>query len=171
MNHRPRSIVFACLCLLILAGCGFHPRGELRVPADIGPVRIVSGDPYSPLALALSRALTRAHAAPADASDASAGAASLHIVSEAWNQQPLSINVHAQATEYDVTYVVKYEFTAADGKSIAPVREVRIERNFSYNASNALGSAQEQQTIREEMQRDMAAAIMRQLDIILRKLH
>lgn len=157
-----------CIGVFALAGCGFHPRGEMVVPADLGPVQVVAGDPYNPLGLALSRALARAHVTPSDAAAVIGKSASLHIVSETWDQQPLSINVHAQATEYYLTYVVKFEFTAADGKALVPVQEVRLERDFRYAATNALGSAQEQQTIREEMQRDMAATIMRRLDIALR---
>lgn len=168
MTQCRRWIVFASAIALVLAGCGFHPRGDLVLPANIGPVQVVGGDPYDPLALALARALSRAHVAAADAAAPAAKAASLRIVSQAWNQQPLSINAHAQATEYAITYVVKYEFDGADGKVIEPTQELRVERDFRYAVTNALGSAQEQQTLREEMQRDMAAAILRRLDIALR---
>lgn len=166
MNLRSTSFPFACIAVLMLAGCGFHPRGAMLVPDSVGPVKVIGSDPYSPLTLALSRALTQAHAQPAI--DPHARAATLRIVSEAWDQQPLTINVHAQATEYYVTYVVKFSFTTAAGKDIEPLQEARLQRDYAYDVANALGAAQEQQTIHEEMQRDMAAVIMRRIDIALR---
>ncbi|MBS0193239.1 MAG: hypothetical protein JSR34_03270 [Proteobacteria bacterium] len=166
MPMRRICLVLACIAALVLAGCGFHPRGALVVPDSVGPVKVIGSDPYSPLTLTLSHALTRAHAQPA--TDPKAPSATLRIVSETWDQQPLTINAHAQATEYYVTYVVKFAFTAADGKDIEPLQEVRLQRDYAYDIANALGAAQEQQTIREEMQHDMAAAIMRRIGIALR---
>lgn len=187
MKHRPLSLVFAFACVLALGkkpsrllvafacagvlalgGCGFHPRGELVVPLDLGPVRVVTGDPYSPLGESLSRALTNAHVQAADTADAKGKVATLRIVNENWGQVPLSVDAHAQATEYLITYVVKFSFTAADGHDIEPVQEARIERDFQYDVAHALGSSSEQDTIRQEMQRDMAATIMRRIDIALR---
>ncbi|HEY2344379.1 MAG TPA: LPS assembly lipoprotein LptE [Xanthomonadaceae bacterium] len=168
MKRSRLLFALACASAIALSGCGFHPRAELVVPPELGPVKVVTGDPYSPLGESLSRALTHAHAQAADATDAKARVATLHIVHEEWTQVPLSVNAHAQATEYIITYVVKFSFTAADGTDIEPVQEARIERDFEYDVTHALGSASEQDTIRQEMQRDMAATIMRRIGIALR---
>ena len=47
-------------CALALAGCGFHPRAQLALPATLGPVVVQTADPYSPLGLELSSTLERA---------------------------------------------------------------------------------------------------------------
>ncbi len=168
MMLRRLLVTFACLCSVALAGCGFHPRAELAIPDGLGPVRVVAGDPYSPLGQQLSRALTRAHAQPADPANLSDKAAVLRIVGESWEEAPLSIDSHAHAHEYYVTYVVKFSFTAADGKDIEPVQEARLQRNYEFDIDHSLGSSQESATIHEEMQRDMAATIMRRIGIALR---
>ena len=64
--------------------------------------------------------------------------------------------------------MVKFSFTAADGTDIEPLQEARLERNYEFDISHALGSGQEPDTIHEEMQRDMAATIMRRIGIALR---
>ena len=90
------------LAALMLAGCGFHPRAELALPPDLGPVKVVASDPYSPLGDGLSRVRTRAGAKPApkamraSAVPAVAGCvdakvATLRVVSEAWSELPLSV--------------------------------------------------------------------------------
>ena len=70
--------------------------------------------------------------------------------------------------EFYITYVVKFSFTAADNTDVSALQEARLQRNFQYDDSHALGASQEQTTIREEMQRDMAASIMRRVGIALR---
>jgi LPS-assembly lipoprotein len=166
MTLRRMSLPFACICLLVLAACGFHPRGELMVPASLGPVKVVSSDPYSPLGDSLARVLTRAGVAPAAATDSKV--ATLRIVSETWVSSPLSVSAFAQIREYIITYTVKYSFTAADNTDVIPLQEQKLQRDFVYADSHALGSAVEQTTIREEMQRDMTAMIIRQLGVVLR---
>ena len=166
MTQRRILLLSICLSVLILAGCGFHPRAEIAVPADLGPVKVVGSDPYSPLADSLSHALTRANAQPAGIADAHV--ATLRVVSESWNEGPLSVDSFSHVREYIITYTVKFAFVAADNTDIAPLQEVKLQRDYTYDDSHALGASQEQSTIREEMQRDMAASIIRRIGIALR---
>lgn len=78
-----KNFLLAAIFSVALAGCGFQLRDPLTLPADLGPVRVVSADPYSPLAESLSQALTRIGATPAD-EDATTGVATLEIISERW---------------------------------------------------------------------------------------
>ncbi|HTD29104.1 MAG TPA: LPS assembly lipoprotein LptE [Xanthomonadaceae bacterium] len=166
MTLRRISILLACICLLALAGCGFHPRGELEIPPNLGPVRVVASDPYSPLGDSLSRALTRAGAKPALATDTKV--ATLRIVSETWGGAALSVNAHAQVTEFYMTYAVKFSFTAADDTDVSALQEVKLQRDYTYDINHALGAAQEQGTLHDELQRDMAATILRRIGIAMR---
>ncbi len=166
MTLRRIPLLFACICALMLAGCGFHPRAELALPSDLGPVKVVASDPYSPLGDSLSRTLTRAGATPAAASDPKV--ATLRVVSETWAEGPLSIDSLSHVREYIVTYTVKFSFAAADNSDLVPLQEVHLQRDYTYDDSHALGASEEQSTIREEMQRDMAASIIRRIGIALR---
>jgi LPS-assembly lipoprotein len=189
MTLRRILLPTICLSAFVLAGCGFHPRAELVMPADLGPVRVVGGDPYSPLADSLSRALTRANAQPASsqacnptpaatpaagsAISAAAGCtdtkvATLRVVSEVWSEGPLTVDSFSHVREYIITYTVKFAFVAADNTDITPLQDIKLQRDYTYDDSHALGASQEQSTIREEMQRDMAASIMRSIGIALR---
>jgi LPS-assembly lipoprotein len=160
------SIAFALT--LMLAGCGFHPRSELVIPPSLGPMKVISADPNSILAENLSRALTKAHVQPADPT--ATKFASLRILGESWRQDPLSVDAFAHIYEYMITYTVTFAFTTADGTDLLPAQQVKLQRDFQYDDSHALGSGPEQDTIRLEMQRDMAANIFRSLDIVLRRM-
>ena len=183
-THSLRLLPCGAL-LALLAGCGFHPRGELQLPPNLGPVKVQASDPYSPLADSLARALERAGATSVingDAGDAKTGKvrttvsqtvvssnlATLRIAGEVFKEGPLSVDNLSRVREYVLTYVVNVEFTAADGSVLVPLQEVKLQRDYTYDVTHALGSASEQGTIRDEMQRDMAASILRRIGIALR---
>jgi len=158
--------LLSCAALLaLLAACGFHPRGELALPPDLGPVKVQASDPYSPLSDSLARALARAGA---PAAEADTKVATLRIAGETFSEGPLSVDNFSHVREYVINYVVSFEFTAADGSVLVPLQAVKLQRDFTYDDTHALGSAAEQGTIREEMQRDMAASILRRIGIALR---
>ena len=47
-----KRLRLAVLAALVLAcgACGFHLRNAITIPTELGPVRVVAPDPYSPLA-------------------------------------------------------------------------------------------------------------------------
>ncbi|MFN7184491.1 MAG: hypothetical protein ACK4MZ_09970, partial [Thermomonas haemolytica] len=63
MNARLAVLVLSVAAQL--AGCGFHLRNALNLPANLGPVRVVTADRYSPLGDLLADGLRRAGAQPA----------------------------------------------------------------------------------------------------------
>ena len=46
MTRRLASLAIAAA---LLSGCGFHLRNALNLPENLGPVRVLASDPYSPL--------------------------------------------------------------------------------------------------------------------------
>ncbi|MGX5671880.1 hypothetical protein [Thermomonas fusca] len=57
-----RRLAILALSAALLSGCGFHLRNALNLPADLGPVRVLAADRYSPLGDMLSEGLQRAGA-------------------------------------------------------------------------------------------------------------
>src|SRR5687768_6771708 len=98
---------------LALASCGFHLRDALLLPGDLGPLRVVSQDPYSPLGQSLSEALGRAGATPA-AEGVVDDVATLQIRSERWESTPLSVDQFGRAQEYSLRYAVVFRLLRAD---------------------------------------------------------
>src|SRR3546814_14108091 len=88
------------IAILVLAlgltACGFHLRGALTLPPDLGPVRVIAKDPYSPLAESLSVALEQAGATPA-AEDEADHVAPMRIPPEQWGCTPITIRKFRRA--------------------------------------------------------------------------
>lgn len=157
------AVLFACL----LPACGFQLRDAVALPADLGPLRVVSRDPYSPLAESLSQALTRAGAeVPVEGSKDDV--ATLQIVSEAWRSTPLSVDAFGRAQEYTLHYAVFFAMKHADGSVIVPQQGVELSRDYVSSPTSSIGTASEQELLANEMRREMVASILRRIDAVAR---
>jgi LPS-assembly lipoprotein len=159
-----RLLVLVCL-VAMLASCGFRPRASLSAAGELGPVKVQSADPYSPLAQGMATALARAGARPAVDGQPSA---TLKLVSEAFSTRPLALDNRAQVLEYEIRYVVKFELVDAAGAVKVPAQEVVLAREFTYDSAATAGSPAEQALLQRELGTQMQAAILRRLDAVLR---
>jgi outer membrane lipopolysaccharide assembly protein LptE/RlpB len=159
-----RLLVLVCL-LAALSACGFRPRASLALAEDIGPVKVVTADPYSAMAQGLSVALERAGALPAVPDQPSA---TLQVRSESMTTRPLSVDATARVREYETRYELRFDLTAADGTTLVPEQAIVLRREYIYDAQDQTGSPAEQELIQDELRRDMQAAILRRLDAALR---
>lgn len=164
--HRPLlKIVLLATLLALTAGCGFHPRNTLALADELGPVKVVTVDPYSPLAYGLATALDRAGATAAVEGQPSA---TLQVRSERLDTRPLSVDRRAQVREYESRYIVKFELLDAAGEQLVPLQEIALTREYVYDSLSPAGSPAEQELLKSELRRDMQAAILRRIDVVLR---
>lgn len=162
-----RRLLFTVLSAAALSACGFHPRAMIDLPATLGPVTVVeSTDSFSPLGLELANALTRAGATAAVSGQPSA---SLKITAENWQTAPLSVDQFAQVREYVTRYKVSFALQSADGKPLIEPQDIELSREYTYDQNASAGSPAEQELIQRELRRDMEAAILRRLDVALRR--
>jgi len=153
------------LCALALSGCGFHPRAQVQFPASLGPVVVQTADPYSPLGLELTQTLERAGMSGAPAG---APSAALKITDENWNTKPLSVDELARVREYITRYRVTFALLDAEGHFLVEAQTIELSREYTYDITASAGSPAEQELIQRELRRDMQAAILRRLDVVLR---
>jgi len=157
-----RPLVLVVLALALTA-CGFHLRDALLLPQDLGPLRVVSPDPYSPLAQSLSEALARAGAKPA-AEGATGDVATLRVVSERWGNTPLSVDQFGRAQEYTLRYAVIFRLNRADGSDLVPQQAIELSRDYIFVPTNASGAEGEREILTKELRREMVASILRRID-------
>lgn len=159
--------VLALLLVLALSACGFRLRDALLLPPDLGPLRVQSPDPYSPLAGSLSAALARAGATPA-AAGATGGVATLAILSEKWGNTPLSVDAFGRAQEFTLRYAVFFRMTRADGSVLVPVQAQELSRDYVSVATRSAGTDSEREILANELRREMVSSILRRIDAAAR---
>jgi LPS-assembly lipoprotein len=157
----------ACLLALLalLAGCGFHLRNAIEIPAELGGFRVVAPDPYSPLAESLATAMERAGAQAQ--TDATQPATTLQIVSERWGNTPISIDELGRAQEFSLRYAVVFTLVDQAGAVLVPRQAVELSRDYVATPNDAVGATSEQELLAREMRRDMGTAILRRIGAAL----
>lgn len=150
------------LLVLALSACGFQLRDALTLPEDMDPVKVVSSSRYSPLADRLEQSLARAGATPAtsDVSDP----AVLRIKAERWGDTPLSIDARGRAQEFSLRYAVVFEMRNGDDSVLVPEQNIELSRDYISVPNNSIGTEGEREILVRELQREMAAAILRRID-------
>lgn len=150
------------LCLL-LAGCGFQLRRELQLPANLQGLQVQTPDRYGLLQRDLERALQRAGAVPAADSKAQ-----LRVPTAVIEQRPLSIGGTGRVQEYVIEYRAEFELIDAAGVTLIPLQMITLERDYSFDTAQSLGSPAEEAILRQELESAMAEAILRRVDAVLR---
>ena len=168
---RPATAVLLALLLSLLAGCGFHLRDALLLPADLGPLRVVARDADSPLVLGLRDALRRAGATvvdPAAAVPAGEDDATLRIVSERWGDTPISIDQFGRSQEFTLRYAVIFRLQRADGTDLVPQQAIELARDYVSVPTQSIGTEGEREILAREMRREMVTSILRRIDAVSR---
>ena len=166
MTRLPLQRVSVILLLtLVLSACGFHLRGKIALPADLGPVLVTSTTPYSPLAQAVADGLRSSGAVAA--AEGATGVASLQILSERWGDLPISIDEFGRAQEFSLRYAAVFTFLRADGSELVPQQVVELSRDYVSLPEDATGTTTERETLADELRREMAAAILRRVDGVI----
>ncbi|MFL6586781.1 MAG: LPS assembly lipoprotein LptE [Luteimonas sp.] len=164
---RPVFLPLALVALVLtLSACGFHLRNALTLPPNLGPVDIVSSDPYSRLARSVERALAAAGAEIADP-DAT-GVATLNIQSERWAALPASLDAQGRAQEYTLRYAVVFSMRDADGRDIVPQQAIELARDYLSPPTDSIGADSERELLSRELEREMTASIIRRIDAVFR---
>ncbi len=150
-----------------LAGCGFHMRNKLMLPADTAAVKVVSTAPYSELVKLLRRGLQASGAQLAD-SDSTEPAAQLQVISERWGDLPIAIDAQGRAQEYSLRYAVIFIFRREDGSELVPQQVIELSRDYVSPPTDATGTTTEREILADELRREMSASIMRRIDSVVR---
>jgi len=146
---------------LALAGCGFHLREQAQLPASLARLHIEIADPGNLLYRDLPDALTRAGAKVEDA--AGSGIATLRIPVSSLAPEALSVGASARVREYTMRYKVEIEAADADGKAVLPRQSIELSRDYTFDETQVLGVAAQEDELRKQLQRDMVQAILRRL--------
>ena len=143
----------------VLAGCGFHLRGEANYTFQ----SIYVNAPGAPT---LGAELRRALAATGSArlvTDAKDAQVILDIPLVADDKEVLTLSGGGSVREYLLIKRVQFRLHDADGNEWLPPGEIALRRTFTFNESEALARETEEQRLLREMQTDAVQQLVRRL--------
>ena len=158
----PIRLMLALTLATLVAGCGFHLRGKIDLPAHLSTYFVKGTD--AELRAQLEDALVFSGADIVD--DETLADAVLDLIDIAFLRQVRSLDNRGLATGYELTYSVKFEMHEAEGKVLLEESAISLSRALAFDGTQILQVENEQQFLREDMQREMAQRILQRLATI-----
>ncbi|ULU24847.1 LPS assembly lipoprotein LptE [Dyella terrae] len=148
------------MSVLSLAACGFHLRQNVALPPAMQHVHVTVNNNNN-----LLRGLERTLAASGITVEEKAGVdiAELNVPAAYFSTDTLTVNGAARVTEYTVRYQVQFEVHDGAGQPLVPRQRIDLQRDFSYDPTNTIGTSAQVEAIQGSLNDDMVTAILLRL--------
>ena len=151
-------ILLLMACCVALAGCGFHLRGKVGLLPAMQTTYIAAPDRAGDLVRELERLLRANEVNLVD--DAAAAGAVLELTSERMERIVQSVGARARVREFALEYDVSFRVVRPDGEVLVPVQALQMVRDYTFDQDQVLGTTAEEELIKRDLRRAMAARIV-----------
>jgi len=153
-------VIAATAISLFLAACGFQLRGEANVPAEMSRTYIATNDNYSLFYRNLRDELKSVGVEVVDLPGDSTAVFS--ILRDYTDQRVLSVSARNVPREFEVFYTVSYSVDSGEQSIMAP-QSMTLTRDYTYDETQVLGKAREEELLRRAIVDDLVRLILKQL--------
>lgn len=161
--QRPVRAAALLSVLLAFGGCGFHLQGAGSLPPAMAQTYVDSARPHSDFLLILTDVLRQRGAdvltAPNDT------AAVLDITADDTGQRVLSVSARNIPREYEVYYSVTFSLKVG-GQSLIKGETLVVTRSYTYDETQVLAKAAEEEVLRHSLAEDLARRVVRRIEAI-----
>jgi LPS-assembly lipoprotein len=162
LRPHPSSLIPLLSAALLLAACGFHPRGAATLPFETLYIEAPKGSLF---ATQLRRVIgtgsrTRIAATPAEAD------ATLHVLNELREKEILSLSAGGRVREFQLRYRLQYQLFDRQKKLITEPGEIILRRDYSFNDQEQLSKESEDALLYRDMQNDAVQQLVRRLQAV-----
>jgi len=147
---------------VLVSGCGFQLRGTANLPEEMATTWVRVEDPTSAFARELELLLRGNDVVLADGPGE--GVAGLHILRERITRRALTISEDARVREFELVFDLRFRLVGPSGDTLLGPESLRLRRDFQFDEQEILGAATEEEMMREELRRSMAASLIRRLE-------
>jgi LPS-assembly lipoprotein len=154
-------IVAVGLVALLVAGCGFHLRGEMPGTAESKTLFLTGLSNrtsfYGDLVQVLGYSGGILAAAPAKAG------AVVNVTLARHERRALTLSGQGRANTFDLTFRVIYDVRSPKGDILVPQQEMEVRRDYFNDQSSPLGQQEEEALMRNEMEKEAAQTLLRRV--------
>ncbi len=148
-------LVWLVSLVLLLAACGFQLRGSERpLNKTFSSVHLITNGSDNSFYNAVKNALKDARI---ELNDASLN--KLEIVGSGDQKRTASYSSRAKSAEFELIKTVTFRFTREKEQLIAPMK-LEARRSYLYRETAAVGKAEEENLLKQEMNQDLAQRIL-----------
>ena len=145
----------------VLAGCGFHIRGDAPLPFR---TMAIVGAEGSSLVVDLRRTL-RGNARVTLVDRPDQAEVTLYIVSNTNDKSILTLSGGGRVREFQLSQKLVFRVANLAGAEWLPMSEINVRRDFSFNDSQALAKEGEERLLLADMQADVVQQLIRRLSL------
>ncbi len=152
-----RALIMSVAAAALVAGCGFHLRGQLPLPEQLQVIAVTGTD--RDFMDEMVDALT---ASGAEVVDEGAATAILELYNVEFNRNVRTIDTRGKVTGYNLRYDVSYRVIDEEGQELRDTT-LSLRRDYNFEPEQVLQAEEEEESLRENMVEELTRRIMRQL--------
>jgi LPS-assembly lipoprotein len=160
----PALALAACLAL---SACGFHLRGSGGDTSFAQSLYVEGAGASGGFLGAFSASLTGAGGNMVGAAVNATGVVRLYKA--AYIRQPITLSRTGRATGFDLIYRVVYDVRSPKGEVLQARKEFEAKREYFNDQTLPLAQLAEEGQIREELEKEAAQALLRQVVNVLKR--
>jgi LPS-assembly lipoprotein len=149
--------------MLAAGGCGFHLQGSGALPSAMARTYLDTRRPHSDFTITLTDTLRQRGSEVLSAREDSA--AVLDIKADETGQRVLSVSARNIPREYEVFYSVTFSLTVG-GENLIADETLVVTRSYTYDETQVLAKAAEEQILRRALAEDLARRVVRRIEAI-----
>jgi len=148
--------------VFVLQSCGFQLRQSVSLPDNLQPIHVKASGATQTSAL-LQRHLSEQGIAMTD--DPNKAKLWLELSEEVSGERTISVSTATTATlkEVELTHQLYIQLSKPNGTVLVKKKPLRLVREFIYDEQAVLAKASEEQVLRDDMQQEILAHIIRRL--------
>jgi len=154
----PLARLLCAAAVLLLGACGFHPRGDTPLPAEMAVTYIHGTQEFDTLYDDFRTAL-ESRGARVTQDRAEAGAV-LDILENNFDKDVLTVDLGGKVLEFRFRQNIQFDVMTADGRTLLDRQSVTMSRDLKFNRNDVLGKERESELFRGELQRDVVNLAM-----------
>jgi LPS-assembly lipoprotein len=162
MMHKKYYLLFLLFFFIAIGGCGFHLRGNVKLPASMQQLYIVSANPYGPVTLQLKQIL--GHSGVDLVDQPGPQIMTLNLKNERYNQTTFSESASGKTEQYTLHFNLDYELQNNKGETVYGPKTIHAQGNYTVNEAAVLTTSTQEDTLRTELQRQAVYQLIAQLN-------
>lgn len=145
-----------------LSACGFQLRGTANLPPEMATTHVQVADDTTAFIRELTLLLRANQVRLVDAPRPDA--ATLLVSRQRLNRRPLTVSGDARVREFELVFELEFSLLDGAGEEIIGREALRLIRDFRFDEQEILAATREEELLREELRRNMAAQLIRRLE-------
>ena len=152
------------ICIVSIAACGWHFRGDIAASLDIDSIAIEGGRQDAAFYQRLSQAVERSGVQVTPSAEADVV---LKIGNILRDRKPLTISTDGAVEEYQLYYVVVMSVQMASGEWVTRDQSIEVIRSYRFDRTQVLAKENEERRLYNDMRDNAIRRVLQRLKAVV----